>query len=218
MSDEQGTGPGDESSALPRGWKDALGESIRQWEARPRYAELTPAILAGVPDDLLEQTVLDFVHNFRARPHEGLIALLRRLPPGFATVYTTWWLDAEIANGGLHQYFWNTEGAYVELVREGLQRLGAADHLGAFEEAVLVATHATRPAVDGLPARAQLEAFSQSALTGTFDALDARWDGLPDLAPARVRFIRANPTLLTARLPLRARLRVALGTRFRPRP
>jgi len=107
-------------------WKQALGESIRNWEARPRFGELTPEILAGVPNDMLEQTIVDFVLAFREWPEDRLLALLTGLPAGFSTVYTTWMLDAEVTNGGFHQYFWNSAGVYVELVRQGLQSLNAA--------------------------------------------------------------------------------------------
>jgi hypothetical protein len=35
--------------------KRQLAESIKTWEARPRYYDLTPEVLGAVPDDLLEQ-------------------------------------------------------------------------------------------------------------------------------------------------------------------
>ena len=45
--------------------KRAYSESVREWEARRRYGELSPEVLAGIPDDLLEQTIVDFFLNFR---------------------------------------------------------------------------------------------------------------------------------------------------------
>lgn len=192
-------------------WRQALDESIRKWEARPQFGELTPEVLARVPDDLLEQAIIDFVCSFREWPEDRLLALLTTLPVGFSTVCTTWWLDAEVANGGFHQYFWNSGGVYVDLVKDGLQRLKAAEHLHTFEQAVHLAGLQTKPAVARLAARVQLEAFSESARARAFDHLDSRWYELGELRNARVRFIRDNPTLLVARLPTLARVRLRLS-------
>jgi hypothetical protein len=196
-------------------WKQALAASIRSWEARRRFGALTPEVLAGFGDDVLELGVIVFVLEFRLWPVQGLIAVFAKLQAGFSAVYTTWMLDAEVANGGFHQYFWNTGGAYVGLVQDGLRRLGAAEHLRVFEDAVQRAAAQDRPDVGGLPARAQMEAFSESALAGSFDGVDAAWYQLGELSAARVRFIRANPSLLAARLPLRARLRLRLSAPWR---
>jgi hypothetical protein len=192
-------------------WKPALSESIRQWEARPRFGELKPAILARIPDDLLEQAVIDFVLNHRAWPEDRLVALLGALPSGFSTVYTTWWLDSEIANGGFHQYFWNTAGLYVDLVERALDRLEADEHQRTFQQAVRVARLQAKPEVSHLPPQIQLETFSESALEGAFDDLDSRWSELGQLSSVRVRFMRANPDLFVARLPGLARMRLTLS-------
>ena len=196
-------------------WKPALAESIRKWEARPRYGTLDPGTLAAIPDDLLEQAIIDFVLDFRASPDDRCVALLGTLPPGFAAVYTTWWLDAEIANGGFHQYFWNTAGAYVDLVRVGLERLQAPEHLDAFDQAVHVAGVQSKPDLRGLTPRAELEAFSASARSGAFDHLDSRWHALGELGKARVDFIRRHPALFVARLPALARLRLKAASLWR---
>jgi hypothetical protein len=196
-------------------WKPALAESIRKWEARPRYGALDPAILAAIPDDRLEQAVIDFVLEFRAAPDQRCVALLGSLPPGFAAVYTTWWLDAEIANGGFHQYFWNTAGAYVDLVRDALPRLQAPEHLHAFDQAVHLAGVQSKPDLSGMTPRAELAAFSASARAGAFDHLDSRWHALGELGGARVAFIRRHPALFVARLPRAARWRLKAASLWR---
>jgi hypothetical protein len=96
----------------------------------------------------------------------------------------------------------------VDLVQQSLERLGASAHRETFERAAQLAAGHPAPDVAALAPRAQLEAFSESALAGRFDTLDARWNELGDLAAARVKFIRENPALLVARLPLLARLRL----------
>ena len=132
---------------------------------------------------------------------------------GFSTVCCTRWLDAEVANGGFHQYFWNSKGAYVDLVKEGLERLHARDHLRTFEQAIHLAGLHTKPDIAGLSARDALKVFSDSAKAGMFDHLDSRWYELGELDSVRVRFIRDHPQLFVARLPtlLQLRLRVSMS-------
>jgi hypothetical protein len=180
--------------------KRQLAESIKKWEARPRYDELTPEVLAAVPDDLLEQAIVDFVMAHGVWEDEDLLALLASLPEGFGIVYSTWVLDAEVDNGGFHQYFWNTRGRYVALLTWAVARIGSPEQVHTFEDAVGVFRARGQPDVAGLDPREELERFSASARASGFDRLDTRWYELGGLAPARVRFIREAPALFTARL------------------
>lgn len=181
--------------------KRQIAESVRKWEARPRYSELTPEVLAAVPDDLLEQAIVDFVTAHGEWQDDALLALFASLPEGFGIVYTSWALDAEIANGGFHQYFWNTKGRYLDLATKAVARIGSPEHVQVLEEAVAIFRGQGRPDLTGLDPRQQLEAFSASARASELDPLDSRWYDLGDLAAARVRFIREAPALFTARLP-----------------
>jgi hypothetical protein len=197
--------------------KRKLDESIRKWEARPRYGELSPGVLAAVPDHMLEQTVVDFVLAHGVWRDEDLVALLRSLPEGFGIAYTSWVLDAEVANGGFHQYFWNTEGNYVDLVTRAVARLGSAEHVHTLTEAIRIFRAEGKADVAHLDEREQLERFSASAQASDLGPLDSRWYELGDLAAARVRFIREAPALFAARLPLVPRLRLAIGNAVRGR-
>jgi hypothetical protein len=180
--------------------KRELAETFKKWQARPRYQELTPEVLAAVPDDLLEQAIVDFVMAHGLWEEDDLLALFASLPEGFGIVYTTWALDAEVDNGGFHQYFWNTKGRYVDLLSRAVARLGSPEHVRTLEEAVRVFRAEGRPDLAGLDAGEQLERFSASANVSGLDPLDSRWYELGGLAAARVRFIREAPDLFTARL------------------
>ena len=180
--------------------KRQLAESIKKWEARPRYHDLTPEVLAAVPDDLLEQAIVDFVTARGASADDDLLALFASLPEGFGIVYSTWVLDAEVDNGGFHQYFWNTGGRYVDLVTRAVARLGSPEHVRTLEAAVRAFRAGDQPDLSGLEPSEQLERFSASARASGLDPLDSRWYELGGLAAARVRFIRDAPALFTARL------------------
>ena len=191
-------------------WEAKLDESMRRFKARPRFGQITSATLAALPDHEVEQAVVDFVLDHRVFRDDELVPLLKSLPPGFPTIYTTWVLDAEVANGGFHQYFWNTSGLYGDLVRESLSQLDAVQHLQAFDQAVHLASVLDRPNLDGLDARRQLERFSESALSSGLGHLDSKWYELGDLSRARIGYIRNNPSSFQARLPWLARTRLAL--------
>jgi len=47
------------------------------------------------------------------------------------------WLEAEVMNGGLHQYFFNSSGDLFPLAVSGLKRLGAQLSLQALENAAI---------------------------------------------------------------------------------
>jgi hypothetical protein len=195
--------------------KRRLRESVAKWERRPRHADVTPGVLAATPDDLVEQAMVDFVLDHGVWRATELLKLLAALPEGYGVVYTTWILDAEVANGGFHQYFWNTDGHFVDLVTRGVERLHSEEHQRALDEAVRLFRAEGKPDVSGLEAQEQLALFSKTAMESPWASLDARWYELPELSLARIRFIRAHADLFTARLPWLPRWKLAASAAFR---
>jgi hypothetical protein len=63
---------------------------------------------------------------------------LRKLTPAWRAVKVTYHLFVEVQNGGLHQFFWNTEGTLNDFVREGLQLFGASPYLKIFVDACAI--------------------------------------------------------------------------------
>jgi hypothetical protein len=63
--------------------------------------------------------------------------------PGFDALFreeqevlALFWLDAEVQNGGLHQYFTNSSGDLVPFALSGLKRIGAVETLKVLESAM----------------------------------------------------------------------------------
>jgi len=50
--------------------------------------------------------------------------VLDGLSAGFRAVYSTWWVEAEVNNGGLNQYFWNSSGEFARDAVAGFDRIG----------------------------------------------------------------------------------------------
>ena len=60
-------------------------------------------------------------------------------------IYTIWWLEAEVNNGGFHQYFWNSAGDQTEIALESLTRIGAAITATLLKQAIEIAFHGSLP-------------------------------------------------------------------------
>lgn len=60
--------------------------------------------------------------------YEGPRALIESLAgatPLQRALYGAWWTEAEVGNGGFHQYFWNSTGVVCALALEGFDAIGA---------------------------------------------------------------------------------------------
>ena len=149
--------------------------------------------LDAIPDDELVEAVLGVVWNSEGGRHEEtLVKILEASPSGFGVVHSAWLLDAEIQNGGFHQYFWNHGRAYVEMTRRSLSKLGATEHLALFEKALVLLDREPIEPPDGAPEEV-LQAFSTSAIASPMNALDSRWYDLPEIAAMLIGFLRAHP-------------------------
>ena len=61
-------------------------------------------------------------------------------PPGYARCYAVWWADADISNGGFHQFFHNSTGNLVLIAIECFEHIGAEKMASIFKSALLACT------------------------------------------------------------------------------
>lgn len=189
--------------------KAANARLRREWQQRPRLTTITPAALGSVSDEWIEQVTLDFIWAHGVLPGTETKRLLETLPPGFATIYCAWALDAEIGNGGFQQYFWNQGAEFLGMTEKALRDLGAEEHAAIFDEAVRVFARWNKPSLTGMGPQQQLEAFSEAATDDVFESVDRRWPS-SDLEVRRKRYIRENAHLFTASISRWRRLRAWL--------
>jgi hypothetical protein len=64
--------------------------------------------------------------------------LVKNLPPHWRPVYTTFWLECEVNNGGHHQFFWNSDGALNAETLEDLKYIHADEFAAIFAAALEV--------------------------------------------------------------------------------
>jgi hypothetical protein len=176
-------------------WKDELAKSIEEFKNRKIYKQLTPEILASIPDDKLEQAIIDYVFEKVARRYDQEAQIVRRMSVGIRAIHATWVVEAEVNNGGFNQFFWNSSGQY------------AADAVAAFNllEMPTLAQLMQR-AIDThekeairlaqFKQRGSLEAFSESYKENPLNNLDEEfYETAKSLSVTRVAFIRKRPEL-----------------------
>jgi hypothetical protein len=54
-------------------------------------------------------------------------------------IYSIWWLEAEVNNGGFHQYFWNSAGDNANVALESLRDIGANETATLLQTAIDIA-------------------------------------------------------------------------------
>ena len=114
------------------------------------------------------------------------------LPQNWRAVYTTLRLDAEVRNGGFHQFFWNSEGVLNAVTEEDLAFIGATDIHQIFKRAVSCFTEFD---IKGSKQRSEntWEDFTAGYKTIPWDTFDdAFYDASPTLFEHVAHHIRSH--------------------------
>jgi len=170
---------------------DPIDESIRRFENRRKYPALTEEIIKSLSDDDLQQAVLDCIYLKIGDDYNRRYEIITALSDGFRMVYSTWWLEAEIYNGGFNQFFWNI-GEFAEEAVDGYVLLGAEEHAKLMQRAIEIFIK-EEPRQRRFYIKGTLKAFSESYKHTNLNQLDGEFYKLPDLNPLRVSYIREHP-------------------------
>jgi hypothetical protein len=161
---------------------------------RKIYTELTPAVLAEIPDQKLEQAIIDFIeYKVGGREHRRR-DILTALGPGFRAMDATWRAEIQVAGGGFRQYFRNTRGQFAADAVEGFRLMGTPELAAVMEQAIIIASEEqalSQPVRQpGGPGRGH----------DRYRPLDQRFLALAkQLSTRRVALIRARPELFVGR-------------------
>jgi hypothetical protein len=107
-------------------------------ESGPRFPVLTRAILESLDDGDLVGAVHDYVSLKVHKDYTNRFAIVSSLPRGFQAVYSTWWVAAEVSNGGFHQYFYNQGTDWAFMALEGYKLFGAHETAALMARAIEV--------------------------------------------------------------------------------
>jgi len=177
---------------------DQIRASVEAFKERKRYNVLTPDVLSSIPDDQLEQAILDFVRCKTKSSGASQRDVLDALSEGFRAVYSTWWVEAEVNNGGFNQYFWNSSGQFAKDAVAGFTLLGATDRAQLMARAIAI-HEKDQARMKRFKAQGTLEAFSQSYEGNPLDPLDEEFLKFDDLSASRIRFIREHTSQFVGR-------------------
>lgn len=169
-------------------------KSLEAFDNRTIYKQLSPEVIAQIPDDQLEQAIIDYVGTKIGDDYQRQREIVSKLAPGIRALYVTWWVEAEVNNGGFNQYYWNSAGEFADDAPAAFEFFGANDHAALMREANRL--HSAEAAVIAkYKARNTIEAFSESYKQSKLNSLDDRFYALTEnLSSLRISRIRAAPT------------------------
>ena len=178
---------------LPPEVQAQLDQLMQAHATRPRRDRFDASVIARIPDEALEQALLDHLFDRLARCGHDHDEAFAALSPEFRVFHCTWEVEAQVMNGGFNQYFWNPSSRRADDVPAALRAIGDEVAAGLMEEAQHIA-------LAELPAQARwlqagtLEAFSESYQHTALNALDEpfcrRAAGFPAL---RLAYVRSRP-------------------------
>ena len=182
-------------------WRDDLDASIKRFRSRPRYLVLDEDVIASIPDEELEQAIVDHVLDVKVgRNFEHAVEVTSNLSAGFRMVYATWVLEGEVNNGGFNQFFWNRGGNLAAHARDGF-RLLAANELAALVDSAIALVNREEPVQRKFKEEGTLEAFSESYKHTRLGELDKEFYALAEsLSQTRISYIRSHPGEFVSRL------------------
>ncbi len=167
----------------------------------PKYPVLTTEILEKIPDDGLEFAILDHINGKIGGDYERAHRIVLSMPKGFQMVYATWWVEAEVNNGGFNQYFWNPSGEFQNEALAGYKLIGALEHGKLLAEAMR-GNQEIQATQEKFKRAGTIKAFGESYKDNPLNKLDDRfYEFKEDASALRIRFIRQNKESFISRSP-----------------
>jgi hypothetical protein len=173
---------------------DSMRKSIEDFNNRKIYRTLDVETLRGIPDDELEQAIVDYVvGKLEANADED--AVLKSLSEGNRALWLTWAVEAEVNNGGFSQYYFNSAGKQASEAAAAFDFFAAPEHAALMREANAV-RQKEAAGMREHEAEHTLESFSESREVSKLGPLDDRFYALKeDLSALRIAKIRQSPEL-----------------------
>lgn len=175
-----------------------IEKSFDEFNNRTIYKKLTPEILKTIPDDKLEQTILDNIDTNFKIGEQYTLGKVSKLTKGQQAVFSTFWLEAEVYNGGFNQYYSNANGKFSEMAEIGFKIIGGET----LSEIVALANkiHFTNKAKREEFNDGKLQSFNDSYKDNPLNDLDTKFINNLDLAKfgdLRIKYIRDNTNEFT---------------------
>ncbi|SDT04508.1 protein of unknown function [Winogradskyella sediminis] len=170
-----------------------IEKSVDEFENRKIHEKLSPEIFETIPDDKLEQAIMDNIDTNFENGEQYTLEKISKLTKGQQAVFSTWWLEAEVNNGGFNQFYFNSSGQFSEMAEIGFKTIGAEK----FSELTLRANNIFTENKERLEEfdDGTMESFSESYKDNPLNDLDTEFYNLYDsenISDLRIKYIREN--------------------------
>ena len=178
-------------------WK-RLGEKLEKMMSefynRQVHEELTLETLNSIPDDQIEQVIIDYIIT-KITDHQDRFRVISNLSPSFQMIYSTWILESEVRTGGFNQFFFNPWAEFTAMALRSFNMLGATDYAQVLENAMTIHIQETEsnPLLKELYAQRTLESFFATYKLTSLSKCDDEFYSLGNrLSELRVQYIRMH--------------------------
>jgi hypothetical protein len=172
--------------------------SVDDFMNRPVYKELTTEIIDSIDDNDLEQAVIDNIYEQVGSDYEKDFENAQKLTKGQQAMFSVWWVEAEVNNGGFNQFYFNSSGQYAQMAVEGFELFGATNFADLMRRAnqIYIENKERLEEFDD----ETMESFSESYKDNPLNPLDEEFYQLynsESLNQLRIAYIRKHPTEFT---------------------
>jgi hypothetical protein len=186
--------PDSEAPLIPPEIQAQWDSALEAYKNRKRYNRFDESVLASISDEHLEQALLDYLFDRLEGFNHDHDKTFAGLSPQFRIFFCTWEVEAEVMNGGLNQYFWNSSSQNAGRVPAALEQIGDPVAAELMREAIRIAVSELPEMAKYLKANT-LEAFSESYKHTTLNELDTPFCSQAEGFPAlRLAYVRSQPT------------------------
>jgi len=161
----------------------SVGKFLHGYANWTGYPEITRDALKSFDELHFDTAVVEYVNvriNEECKEHDRELDIVSRMSPGIQAVYTTWYVQTEVNEGGLHQYFYNKGVEWAFMAVEGYKRLGAPKHAALMLQAIEIYLDEEldqRAIYSGRP-EAMIDDYVEARKVSALPALDSQFAGL----------------------------------------
>ena len=177
-----------------------IEKSVDEFENRKIYKKLTSEIIKSIPDDKLEQSIMDNIDTNFKKGEEYTLDKISKLTKGQQAVFSTWWLEAELNNGGFNQFYFNSSGQFSKMAEIGFKKIGAEkfSELTSRSNKIFSENKERLEEFDD----GTMESFSESYKDNPLNDLDTEFYKLyesENIGDLRIKYIRENMNEFTTK-------------------
>jgi len=175
--------------------KGSTKDFIERVRNRKRHEKITLTVLKHSDDSDLIDVIHDSVGlQVELAGYDNEVEVFESVPDGCRAVHLYWWLEAEVTNGGFHQFFFNKGIDWALMTLEGLKPLKEEKLAQILARAIDVALREEDEQLEYETDNplALIENYVQAREQSSLPELDSEFYQLRH-GDAAVRFIRDHP-------------------------